>query len=171
MTEELLVKTLLDARPRVVAGAFAIVRDAHLAEDVFQEVLLRALRMRESFSDEGWLLAWVRVSVRNLGIDQVRRAGRMGEILSELALDALDARLEETADSQRRRVEAMRGCIEKLPEESKTLLRMRYDEGHRGEELARLLRRSEAAIYKALSRLHLALRKCIDERLAAQEAV
>lgn len=58
MTEELLVKTLLDARPRVVAGAFAIVRDAHLAEDVFQEVLLRALRMRESFSDEGGLLAW-----------------------------------------------------------------------------------------------------------------
>lgn len=98
-------------------------------------------------SDEGGLLAWVRVSVRNLGIDQVRRAGRMGEILSELALDALDARLEETADSQRRRVEAMRGCIEKLPEESRTLLRMRYDEGRRGEELARLLRRSEAAIY------------------------
>ena len=57
MTEELLVKTLLDARPRVVAGAFAVVRDAHAAEDVFQEVLLRALRMRESFSDEGGVLA------------------------------------------------------------------------------------------------------------------
>ena len=61
MTEELLVKTLLDARPRLVAGAFAVVRDGHLAEDVFQEMLLRALRMRESFSDEGGLLAWARV--------------------------------------------------------------------------------------------------------------
>jgi RNA polymerase sigma-70 factor (ECF subfamily) len=171
MTEELLVKTLLDARPRLVAGAFAVVRDAHLAEDVFQEVLLRALRMRESFSDEGGLLAWARVSARNLGIDQVRRAGRFGEILSELALDALDARLEEIGDAQRRRVEAMRVCMERLPEESKTLLRMRYDEGRKGEELARLLRRNEAAIYKALSRLHLALRKCIDERLATQDAL
>jgi RNA polymerase sigma-70 factor (ECF subfamily) len=171
MTEDLLVKTLLDARPRVVAGAFAVVRDAHLAEDVFQEVLLRALRMRESFSDAGGVLAWARVSARNLGIDQVRRAGRFGEILSELALDALDARLEECGDAQRRRAEAMRVCMEKLPDESRTLLRMRYDEGRKGEELARLLRRSEAAIYKALSRLHVALRKCIDERLAAQEAL
>jgi len=45
MTEELLVKTLLDARPRLVAGAFAVVRDVRSAKDVFQEVLLRALRM------------------------------------------------------------------------------------------------------------------------------
>jgi RNA polymerase sigma factor (sigma-70 family) len=170
MTEELLVKSLLDARPRLVAGAFAVVRDAHAAEDVFQEVLLRALRMRESFSDEGGLLAWARVSARNLGIDQVRRAGRLGEILSELALDALDARLEDAGDAQRRRMEAMRGCMEKLPEESRTLLRMRYDEVRKGEELARLLRRSEAAIYKALSRLHQALRKCINERLAEEGA-
>jgi len=170
MTEELLVKTLLDARPRLVAGAFAVVRDAHAAEDVFQEVLLRALRMRESFSDEGGLLAWARVSARNLGIDQVRRAGRLGEILGELALDALDARLEDASDAQRRRMEAMRGCMEKLPEESRTLLRMRYDEVRKGEELARLLRRSEAAIYKALSRLHQALRKCINERLAEEGA-
>lgn len=171
MTEELLVKTLLDARPRLVAGAYALVRDAPLAEDVFQEVLLRALRMRESFSDEGGVLAWARVSARNLGIDQVRRAGRMGDILSELALDALDARLEETADSQRQRVEAMRHCMEKLPDESRTLLRMRYDEGRKGEDLARLLRRSEAAVYKALSRLHQGLRKCINERLAQEGAV
>jgi len=171
MTEELLVKTLLDTRPRLVAGTVAVVRDVHLAEDVFQEVLLRALRMRESFSDAGGVLAWARVSARNLGIDHVRRAARLGEILSELALDALDARLEESGDAQRRRAEAMRGCVEKLPEESRTLLRMRYDEGRKGEELARLLRRSEAAIYKALSRLHQALRKCIDERLAEEGAV
>ncbi|MGB8165916.1 MAG: sigma-70 family RNA polymerase sigma factor [Chthoniobacteraceae bacterium] len=169
MTEKLLVKTLLDARPRLVAGAFAVVRDAHSADDVFQEVLLRALRMRESFSDAGGVLAWARVTARNLGIDQVRRAGRLDEILSELALDALDARLEETADSQRQRAEAMRVCLEKLPDESRRLLRMRYDEGRNGAELSRLLRRNEAAIYKALSRLHQALRQCIDVRLAAQE--
>lgn len=169
MTEELLVKTLLDARPRLVAGAFAVVRDAHSAEDVFQEVLLRALRMSESFSDEGGVLAWARVTARHLGIDQVRRAGRLDEILSELALDALDARLEETADAQRQRVEAMRVCLEKLPDESRLLLRMRYDEGRKAAELSRLLRRNEAAIYKALSRLHQALRQCINGQLAAPE--
>ncbi len=169
MTEELLVKTLLDARPRLIAGSMAVLRDAHLAEDVFQEVLLRALRLRESFSDEGGLLAWARVTARNLGIDQVRRAGRLGQILSELALDALDARLDAGADSHRQRAEAMRVCLEKVPEESRTLLRLRYDEGRKGGELARLLNRSEVAIYKALSRLHQALRDCINKQLALPE--
>ena len=45
------------------------------------------------------------------------RAGRPGGILSK---PALDARLEETADTQRRRVEAMWGCLEKLPDDSTT---------------------------------------------------
>ncbi len=170
MTEEFLVKTLLDARPRLIAGAQAVLRDAHLAEDVFQDVFLRALQMRASFSDEGGLLAWARVTARHLSIDQVRRAGRFGEILSEVALDALDARLEEAADSQRPRAAAMQTCLQKLPEESRTLLRLRYDERRKGEELSRLLSRSEVAIYKALSRLHQVLRKCIDERLATLEA-
>ena len=53
MTEELLVKTLLDARPRLIAATLAVLRDVHQAENVFQEVMIKALRMRESFSDEG----------------------------------------------------------------------------------------------------------------------
>lgn len=77
------------------------------------------------------MLAWARETARNLGIDQARRAGRLDAIVSERALDAMYARLE---------------------------------------ELARLMRSGEAAIYKALSRLHQALRECIDKRLASQEA-
>jgi RNA polymerase sigma-70 factor (ECF subfamily) len=165
MTEELLVKTLLDARPRLIAATLAVLRDGHQAEDVFQEVMIKALRLRESFSDEAGLLAWSRVSMRNQGIDFVRRAGRLETILSEMALDAVAASLDEH-EAASPKVVALRQCIAALPEESKRLLRLRYDEGRSGRALAALLRRSEDAIYKALSRLHAALRKCAEERLA-----
>jgi len=165
MTEELLVKTLLDARPRLIAATLAVLRDAHEAEDVFQEVMVKALRMRESFSDEAGLLAWTRVSMRNQGIDFVRRAGRLGTILSELALDAVADRLDQLAGSDQARVAALRACIDQLPPESRRLLRLRYDEGRSGRDLAALLRRSEDAVYQALSRLHAALRQCAEERL------
>lgn len=165
MTEELLVKTLLDARPRLIAGTMAVLRDVHQAEDVFQEVMIKALRMQESFSDEAGLLAWARVSMRNLGIDHIRRAGRLDTILSEMALDAVAEVWEENAGANPS-LAALRACLEKLPQESKRLLRLRYDEGRSGRDLAALLRRSEDAVYKALSRLHAALRKCAEERLA-----
>lgn len=170
MTEELLVKTLLDARPRLIAATLAVLRDVHQAEDVFQEVMIKALRMRDSFSDEAGLLAWTRVSMRNQGIDFVRRAGRLDIILSELALDAVDASLEK-GDTSPPRVAALRQCIASLPAESQRLLRLRYDEGHSGRDLAKLLQRSEDAIYKALSRLHAALRRCTEARLAFTKEV
>ena len=85
--------------------------------------------------------------------------------------DAVDAQFEKSADTVSSRIEAMRHCVERLPEESRQMLRLRYDAGHKGDDLARLLHRSEAAIYKALSRLHQALKNCIDDRLAAQEGV
>lgn len=165
MTEALLVKTLLDARPRLIAATLAVLRDVHQAEDVFQEVMIKALRMRDSFSDEAGLLAWARVSMRNQGIDFVRRAGRLETILSELALDAVVDRLAEDGDPNPR-LAALRHCVASLPPESRQLLRLRYDEGRSGRDLASLLRRSEDAVYKALSRLHAALRKCTAERLA-----
>ena len=165
MTEELLVKTLLDARPRLIAATLAVLRDVHQAEDVFQEVMIKALRMRESFADEAGLLAWTRVSMRNQGIDFVRRAGRLDTILSELALEAVADRLDKLDDAENQKVAALRACLDQLPQESKRLLRLRYDEGRSGRELAALLRRSEDAVYQALSRLHAALRKCAEERM------
>ncbi len=169
MTEELLVKTLLDSRSRLIAGTVAVLRDLHQAEDVFQDIMIKALRMRESFSDEAGLLAWARVSMRNLGIDHIRRAGRLGEILSELALDALQNCLDEN-DEAVTKLAALRHCIAELPRESKQLLHLRYGECRSGRDLAALLRRSEDAVYKALSRLHAALRKCAEERLTQIKA-
>jgi len=170
MTEECLVKTLLESRIPLIVGASAVVRDMHQAEDVFQEVLIRALRTRDTFTEPAGLLAWARVTARNLAIDQVRRRNRLAHILSEVAVDAVGARVAASAETVPARADAMRHCLERLPVESRQMLRLRYDAGHNGHELARLLKRSEAAVYKALSRLHHALKKCIDERLAAEGA-
>jgi RNA polymerase sigma-70 factor (ECF subfamily) len=169
MTEERLVKTLLDARPRLTAATLAVLRDPHRAEDAFQEVLVKALRMRQSFADEAGLLAWTRVSMRNLAIDWIRRAGRLETILSELALDSVADHLESDAEAAPPKLAALRRCVSELPEESRRLLRLRYDEGRSGRDLAALLRRSEDAVYKALSRLHAALRKCARDRLASMD--
>ena len=124
MTEELLVKTLLHARPRLIAGALAVLRDVHQAEDVFQEVMIKALRMRESFTDEAGLLGWTRGSMRNLGIDHIRRAGRLNTILSELALDAVAESMDEP-NAASPKLAALQTCLEQLPPESKRRRRRR----------------------------------------------
>jgi RNA polymerase sigma-70 factor (ECF subfamily) len=168
MTVEALVKVLLDARPRLVVFAACAGGDAHLAEDDFQEMFLRAMKMPESFPDAAGLLSWAKVTCRNLVIDRARREGRLEKILRESALDALDARLDQSFRNPSPRMSALQECLKELPIESRQLLQHRYVENERGADLARRFRRSEDAIYKSLSRLHQVLRQCVDRRLALE---
>ena len=92
---------------------------------MFQELTIRALRTRDCFPDEGGLLSWARVTARNLALDHARRQKRYDRVLGELALEAVEARLETALDSWRPRAEAMRHCVERLPPKSRQLLRLR----------------------------------------------
>ena len=63
------------------------------------------------------------------------------------------------------RSQALRDCLSELPAKSRELLKMRYFDGQRCEEVAASLNTKLDAIYKRLSRLHQALKFCIETKL------
>jgi RNA polymerase sigma-70 factor, ECF subfamily len=67
------------------------------------------------------------------------------------------------------RIRALQRCVEKLSSQNRELLRMRYDEGKNVQAIARSVNRPLDAVYKALSRIRLALHNCIDRALAVGE--
>ena len=56
-----------------------------------------------------------------------------------------------------------------MPEKSRRLLRLRYFEGYACKEVADTIRAGLGAIYKRLSRLHQALKECVELRLNEAE--
>lgn len=54
------IRTPLGVRSRLSTGFFSVLRDAHLAEDVFQEVMVKALGQQDLFTNEAELLSWAR---------------------------------------------------------------------------------------------------------------
>jgi len=58
--QETLVVLLLRERIKLLAYIRAIVRDEHLAEDVFQETSALAVRKRAEIQDGQHFLAWMR---------------------------------------------------------------------------------------------------------------
>lgn len=56
-----------------------IVRDRHLAEDVFQDTFIKVIQTlkRGTYNDEGKFLPWVLRIAHNLIIDHFRRVKRM----------------------------------------------------------------------------------------------
>jgi RNA polymerase sigma-70 factor (ECF subfamily) len=165
LEQERLLVVLLRERTRLLAYIRAIVRDAHLAEDVFQEAFALALRSREEISDEPHLLAWVRRAARFRAINVLRQRQRL--VFDEALLDQLEARWSELDQPAADRVDALHHCIEELTPHSRELLRLRYGENIKGQALADQLRRNLNTVYVALSRIHRALAECIRRRLVA----
>ncbi|MHC4557066.1 MAG: RNA polymerase sigma factor [Planctomycetota bacterium] len=171
ISEQDILRILMKSRDRIAAAAWVVVRDAHAAEDIFQNVALKALTKEVSFEAEGAVLSWAFITARREGIDWLRRHRKESTGLDPEILELLEQEwLSETTRSGEVRMEALRACLKTLPEKSSLLLRLRYFEGNSCGEVAKKLGTGLNAVYKRLSRLHQGLKECIELRLDESEA-
>jgi RNA polymerase sigma-70 factor (ECF subfamily) len=170
LTTEVILRTLLGARPRIAAGLWLLVHDVHLAEDLFQEVVVRAVDGRSSFSSAEELLAWARVTGRNAALNLLRSRGRERTVLKEELLNSIEGAAQTEPEKDGLRAKALRECMESLPDRSRKILNRRYFAGRSGEEVARDLKMTREAVYQALLRIHQALGRCVESKLGASSA-
>jgi len=164
-----IVRTLLAARMRISASAWVIVHDAQTAEDIFQNVTVKALAGGGQFECDAQLVSWAHVTARHEALNLIRSRKTRVLVLDAAALELLEADwLREAARPEGDRVEALRQCLDALPEESRRVLRLRYFEERSCAEVSQALGVGLDAIYQRLSRLHRALAQCIERRLAGQ---
>jgi RNA polymerase sigma-70 factor (ECF subfamily) len=64
----------------------------------------------------------------------------------------------------------MAGCIDKLPDAHREMLRLRYSDGLAIEAVASQVDRSVEAVYRALSRIRQAIHQCVTQTLAKEGA-
>ena len=168
ISEQDILRTLMKSRDRIAAAAWIVVRDTHAAEDIFQNVALKALTKEVSFEAEGAVLSWAFITARREGIDWLRRHRRESTGLDSEILELLEQEwLCEIPRRGQARTEALRACLKQLPAKSSRLLRLRYFEGNSCGEVARTLGTEINVVYKRLSRLHGGLKECIELRLDA----
>jgi RNA polymerase sigma-70 factor, ECF subfamily len=162
--KDIVVQTLLHERIRISGSVMPIVRDANTVDDLFQQVVLKALETCDHFAESDHLLAWALRTIRHRAIDLLR--SRRVEFLNDDVLDLLEQQWARTSSEEMAgRVEALRQCLEKLPGRSRSLLRLRYDEGLSCTGVAEHLSHSVCAVYQSLSRVHHQLRLCIEQQL------
>jgi RNA polymerase sigma-70 factor (ECF subfamily) len=166
LPEPQVLQALMQARTRVSAVAWLVVRDAHAAEDIFQNVALKSLTREVQFETEAALLSWAFITARREGIDWLRKHRRETPQVDAALLDLLEQEwLAAPAPAAGARLEALQECLAEAPESARKLLRLRYYEGYSCEEVAEQMGIGLNAIYKRVSRLHESLRQCIESKL------
>ncbi|MEM0896666.1 MAG: sigma-70 family RNA polymerase sigma factor [Verrucomicrobiota bacterium] len=168
MKREEIINVLLSERTKLVAFGWSLLRDSHAAEDVYQELMVKVLDREREFEGPKHLKAWSWTVVRNRCYELVRQKNYRQRILEDSILDLVDQNLEQRDPGEvSDRVEALRGCLARLTDNARNIVRLRYFEGMSGKEVAEALDRKTDAVYKALQRIYATLAGCIEEKLEA----
>lgn len=167
LSSEEIVQSLLSHQLRITSYVRVIVKDLQLAEDIFQEVCVAALKAEAPFDSPDGVVRWAMRVGHNRAIDQVRRRKTQGtvfstELLGQLAEDWVDHR--EDASYSEAVYHRLEACLNKLTPKSRSLLRMRYVEGKAPVHIAVHLKQKIQSVYKAITRAHASLRRCMGQQ-------
>ncbi len=127
----------------VYSTSLRVLRDAHLAQDVSQEIFVRLWRKPESYvAERGRFLTWLISVTRNRAVDEIRSRGRRQryetaspeeqerELPAGEANDpALNAQLAEQAH-------VVRAALAELPPEQREVIELAYFGGLTQQEIA-----------------------------------
>jgi len=166
LTEQRILQFLMQSRTRISAAAWVIVRNTHTSEDIFQNVVLKAMTREIAFDSEGALLSWAFITARREALDWISRNRREARILSSEVLTRLEQYWQEKLNVHSgEKLDALRQCLDSTPEDSTTILELRYSRDFSCDEVARQMNLNLNTVYKRLSRLHAALKLCIERKL------
>ena len=155
-------------RTKQIALAWSILRQSHLSEDAYQDMLARVFKNDGIFEGPQHLRDWSWKVLRNRCFELIRQRKYQVTLLDDSILDLVDAELEcrDTSDMPQR-ADALHNCLDELSEKSRETIRLRYFEGLRGSQVAEKLGRKPEAVYKALQRSYVTLAQCIQRKLTA----
>lgn len=160
-----LLRLLLAHRGMLLGYVLAIVRDFHLAEDVFQEASLIVLNKGACVKADAEFPRWARTVFRFEALNALRKGQKGPELLEPAILDLLeDPWCSE--DGLKPRTVALRECIDKLSPNARRLIELRHIAGIPGNMVAKRLKKPANTIYVALSRTYRSLSACVKKRLA-----
>ena len=164
-------KVLMQQRDRLFAQVWTIVGDPQLIEDVLQELAVVAIGKGVEVEDEPRLCAWLCKAARLKSLEALRSRGRTPLLLSDEVLDQLDfVWMAEHQTPLAKTLEHLRTCVEKLTPNNRHILGLRYGQGKKTAEVAAIVGRKVTAVYKALIRMHVTLRECVEARLVEERA-
>lgn len=146
--------------PKVYGFVRKRIRDAHLADDVYQNVFVKLHKSRGLYKSKHPFATWLFVICRSVINDSLRGLQRNREDSVAIVPESFAERVE---------VSDLQPCLSTLSGADQKILNMRYYEDHEFDEIASELGLSEANVRQRVSRALKKLRSSIKKRGAYEK--
>lgn len=139
----------------------------HDVDDLAQDVYVELYRCLDRVPREVTIKQWLKGIARNLCMNYFRRNSRRGRLHREAIAEMLaDLTRDERPDILSGNMEqALQQCVERLPKESRRMVKLRYADELPSQTIAEHLNSTAEAIRIALFRIRSALKNCVVQRL------
>ncbi len=158
------------ATSRILSYIQAMLLNWNDTEDLFQETCLTLWEKYDEFQPGTSFLAWaLRIAqnkVLNFQKKQARRTAFTARLRDALLTEVADRGIETAADN----LSALSGCMERLAENDRQMLKRCYIEDTPIRQIADALARSPKSVQNSLHRIRCWLLECIKRELRRQEA-
>ncbi len=142
-----------------------------LADDVFQETLLTAWRRLDVYDKQRPFGPWLRGIAARVVLSLRRQGAREIPSCGEETLEYLSDRFadleHQPGDSFQDKLDILRDCVEHLPDQYRTPVRLHYADELGVSEMAQRLGVAVEAVKKRLQRARSRLLECVNRKLAA----
>jgi RNA polymerase sigma-70 factor (ECF subfamily) len=158
------------ARIRAYIAGIGVPGDA--VDDVAQGTLIEYYNHMSEKPEDASILPWLKGIARNISFNYFRSQKRMSYHHSKAAemLNNTKSTIEEKQDTADLS-DALQECMEDLPEKSRRMVSLKYQEGLRSHSIGEKIGATAEAIRMSLVRVRKALKDCIENKIGGEVSV
>lgn len=165
------VKLISSTERRIAGYILTLVPNLSDADEILQETHVKLWEEQERFELGTDFAAWaIRVAHFEV-LTWRKRRSRRPMIFDDALLNDLTKSIETVGELAEKRQNALVACLSELSDNSRNILLQIYGEGEKIKDIAVKLGKSAESTYKAVQRLRMALRDCIEQRLVEEDYV
>jgi RNA polymerase sigma-70 factor (ECF subfamily) len=150
--------------PSVSAYVRSFTHDFHDAQDILQDVSMAVVRKYAEYDRNKPFVAWAIGIARNELLAYRRRKSIYRQFFDDESFERIGEAFV-AAEDVSPVLDALQKCMRQASGKSRGLLRLRYIEGLRYEQMAETLHVSVGSIKVGMHRLRAALRDCVERRM------
>jgi RNA polymerase sigma-70 factor (ECF subfamily) len=135
------------------------------ADDIAQQVRLRLWEQFDDYDPDKDFGAWARTIAYYLILDYRKKASTRAQRFSQEFIDIVADRAVAAGGELDRRQAALAGCLGKLPDKRRQLLKRYYGEHESRPQIAVEMNCSFPALRKSLQRIRKTLMRCIEQTI------
>lgn len=160
----------LKAQPVVAGYVASVVRDRSAADDIVQNTALTAIEKFNEYDPARSFEAWTIGVARFKILQHLRDTGRDRLVFDDTIIEQLGGEHVRLAESYEDRLQSLRHCMTRLPQQSRQLMTQRYFREMSVKSIAAQLGLTPERISRRLFSIRRALEQCIRQRLEADQS-